>query len=391
MKKVTQSITAILIALLVVGCGGNGAGTGSGSNTNVAFRDVPLTTTQINALKAGDRAFAMVERESGIVFVPITLGNRYTAGANDYLTFKDSDAKFGFGDSGSPILTPDGHTIGALSGSYGGDNVLITPADKMLSAVGRQASASNQSFQTKLAWFGVGVSDRAVNEFKESNIHFIDAGPTSQAHAATRGGPGFELIAGRSMAVVPFDGPLVKMFAIGTLTHDLNKNESVGFGHPLNWDGSPFNGMPVSPARVVAFVRDPFWGSFKLAVPAGEFQGGIAQDRNTGILVERTRETQWINLVVNANGRSTTHRVCRLDDMNFQSLFVANGLDSVAQLMFDNGNPGWHETNITLTFANNETMTLEPGFYNWAFAGYDVWSAIADHWLHTVRVEITIN
>lgn len=379
------------LAIALTGCGGNGGGTTTSPNRT--FLDLPATAGELATLKAGDKAFAMVEREDGIKFVPITLGNTYVSGSDLFYTFKSPERDFGFGDSGSPIVLPNGKTIGALSGSFGGDNVLITPIDKMLSAVGRgQANASDQSFQTKLAWFGVGMSDRAVNKFKESNIHFIDAGPTSQAHAATRGGQDFELTAGKSMAAVAFDGPLVQMFAIGTLTHNLNENEAIGFGHPLNWDGSPFNGMPVSPARVVAFVKDPLWGSFKLAVPTGEFEGGIAQDRSKSVLINRSLVTQWVSLTVITNSRATTHRICRFDDLRDQELFLAEGLGSVVPRLFDQSNLGLRETVVKMYFHGGKTLTLEPAPYDWSRnASYDIWAAIADQWSNVHKVEITIN
>jgi hypothetical protein len=67
------------------------------------------------------------------------------------------------------------------------------------------------------------------------------------------------------MAAVLFDGPLVSLYAVGTVTHAIDAGQMVAFGHPLFWDGQPAFPMPVTPARVVQFVNAPVFGNFKLA------------------------------------------------------------------------------------------------------------------------------
>ena len=383
----------------------------SDNSSNVSFLDQAMTQSEIDALNPGDPAYAMVDRENGIWMVPITLGYRYTIGSSDYLTFKDDDLKFGYGDSGSPILNSEGKTIGALSGTYGGNNIVITPISAMLTSVGinnlaalaavsRSSSLQGAGIeQHKLAWFATGVDAEGKSMLRSAGIPVSDFDPrlllsngavayVPKAAAVAM----YSVAAGHSMAVVPFSGPLVNIFAIGTATYTIDNDKIIAFGHSLNWDGQPTFNMPVTPAKVVQFVRDPLYGSFKLAVPVGEIMGGIVQDRSNGILISRAANIDWIELKINAGGATTTHRVCRLDDQDLLASFIGSGLNSVVRDQFDVAYPGDRQTSITVTYIGGSTNTTDLGLVNWSGSGgFTVWYSVVNEISTVNKIEITVN
>lgn len=382
-------------------------------NANVSFLDQAMTRSEIDALNPGDPAYAMVDREDGIRMVPITLGYRYTIGSSDYLTFKDDDLKFGSGDSGSPILNSEGKTIGALSGTYGGNNIVVTPISAMLTSVGSGTLAAviavgrKSPFQAagivenKLAWFATGVDAEGKSMLRSAGIPVSDFDPRPVLSngagayvpkAAATDITTYSVAAGHSMAVVQFSGPLVNIFAIGTATYTIDNDKIIAFGHSMNWDGQPTFNMPVTPAKVVQFVRDPVYGSFKLAVPVGEIMGGIVQDRSNGILISRNANIDWIDLKVNAGGVTTTHRVCRLDDQHLLASFIGSGLNSVVQDQFDVASPGDHQTSITVSYIDGSTNTTDLGLVNWSGSGgFTVWYSVMNNISTVNKIEITVN
>ena len=379
----------------------------------LTFLDQAMTQAEIDALQPGDPAYAVVDREDGIRMVPITLGHRYTTGSSDYLTFRDDNAQFGYGDSGTPILNFEGKTIGALSGTYGGDNIVITPISAMLASVnsGTLAAVATVSRgsslqgagieQNKLAWFATGVDAEGKNMLRSAGIPVSDfdlrpvlsndAGAYAPQTAATNAIT-YSVAAGHSMAVVPFSGPMVNIYAIGTATHTIDNDRIVAFGHSLNWDGQPTFNMPVTPAKVVQFVHDPVFGSFKLAVPVGEIMGGIVQDRSKAILVSRTANVSLVELKVNAGGSTTTHRVSRLDDQDMLASFIGSGLNSVVRGQLDVAYPGDRQTSITVTHTDDTTTTSDLGMVNWSGSGgWLVWDFVMPVFSTVNKIEVTVN
>jgi len=395
MKRLLLSLWFVAVSVVLSGCGGSQS---DNNGSKVTFLDQAMTQAEIDALATGTPAYAMVEREDGIKLVPITLGARYTLGSSDYLTFKDSDRQFGSGDSGSPILNMEGKTIGALSGSFGGDNIVITPISTMISAVGSVSSASTSSagIKNKLAWYATGVSPAGQEKLRNAGIPISDY-DTRQvtkkaAKTAALADTTYALAPGRSMAVVPFDGPIVSLFAVGTVTHAIDADQMVAFGHSMNWDGQPTYSMPVFPAKIVQFVRDPVFGSFKLAVPVGSVQGGIVQDRSSAIMVSRTAKVEWVELKVNAGGTSTTHRACRLDNLNFQAQLMAVGLDGIVQGQLNIGSPGVFQTSIKITYSDNTTALIDLGSVDWSYyGGWMIWNYVAPELSRISKVEITLS
>jgi hypothetical protein len=376
------------------------------------FLDQAMTQTEIDSLQPGDPAYAMVDREDGVRMVPITLGHRYTSGSNDYLTFKDDSAQFGSGDSGAPILNSGGKTMGALSGTYGGDNIVITPITAMLTSVGsgtlaaaaavsRSASLQGAGIeQNKLAWFATGVDAEGRTMLRSAGIPVSDLDPqlalsnAARAYApqAAANAMTYSVAAGRSMAVVPFSGPRVNIYAIGTATHAIDTDRIIAFGHSLNWDGQPTFSMPVTPAKVVQFVHDPVYGSFKLAVPVGEIMGGIVLDRSKGILVSRTANVSLVELKVNAGGSTTTHRVSRIDDQGLLGSFIGSGLTSVVRGQFDIAYPGDHQTSVTVTHIDSTTTTTDLGMVSWSGSGgWQVWDVVMPVFSTANKIEVTVN
>lgn len=361
----------------------------------VTFLDEAATQAEVDAVVAGDRACALVDREEGLRLVPITLGVRYTSGTNDFLTFRDPDLLFGRGDSGSPILGLDGKTLGALSGSFGGDNVLVTPMPAMRAALGGGAPAAGSAGRDSLSWFASGVpaSRRAI--LRGAGIPLLDldmpgaSAPTLQKGALTAQASAPALAPGRSVAIVPFDGPLVRLFAIGTATHAVDADHLLALGHPLSWTGQPAHSWPVYPATVVQFVHSPL-GSSKLAVPAGAIAGGVVQDRSSGIAISRAAQFARVELVVSANGSTTSHHFSLSGEASLDfGLFLA--IDSVVAAHFDVGAPGRHPTTLVATSADGMTSTLDMGSVDWTQSGaLPIWFAVGTELATTRKLEITV-
>jgi hypothetical protein len=392
-KRWRMPILPMICLSLLLGCGSSG-GSGSSSSFNGNFLDQAMTSSEIDVLSTGDHAYAMVERENGIEYVPITLENRFTVGSEDYLTFKDPEHNFGAGDSGSPILNPEGKTIGALSGTFGGDSIAITPITSMLAAVGQSPApsvAGVSSIQNRLVWFASGVNAAGRDLLRNAGIPVVDyavqPAPQMTAAKAAVSSPTYTVEAGHSIAVLPFSGPLVNIFAIGTATHRIDADNLVAFGHSMNWDGEPAYAMPVTSARVVQFVNDPVSGSFKLAVPTGAIAGGIVQDRSSAILISSTANVRPVSLIVNAGGTTTTHQLYR---SSMDPNLFTTGLFSIVCDQLDNGSPGTFQTTMTVTYDDDTTNTYDMGQYYWSGYDYSLWSAISSDFSRITAVEITL-
>lgn len=402
MKKVAiLSIAAVLAAttILIAGCGGSGTSLGNGGGTTtINFQNIALSTAQIDALQPGTTIYAMVDRENGIVFKPVKLGNRYTAGSDDFLTFVDDNRQFGPGDSGSPMLTADGKTIGALSGSFGGNNVLITPIDRMLNTVHR-SPASGSQVNNQLVWIASGFSAEDKAKLRQAGYRIPDIDPSRASMAPSgRGGSGWDIGAGKSLAVMYLDGPLLQFFAVGSATHAKTKNELLAFGHRDWWTGQLTHPTPVRPARVVQFVNDPVFGSFKLAVPVGDVEAGLTADRASGVLIDRGATINRLELVIRANGAETTHWVSRIDNAQFggMSQYFSAGADRIITTMFDSRNLGLFTVEAEITTGGATSVTVL-GPYEWtpAYAqgspGSDAWMAMQPTIDDTSKVVFTVN
>ena len=74
----------------------------------------------------------------------------------------------------------------------------------------------------------------------------------------------------------------ITVAGIGTTTF-VCEGKAVAFGHPFNWTGDTT--MSVHAADTITIVKDPIFGSYKLANIA-ESVGTLTQDRLAGIVAE---------------------------------------------------------------------------------------------------------
>ena len=391
MMKITRLPWCLVLLVVIAGCGDNRSAV-TPTLDAPPFLDVAMSQDEIDALKPGDPAFAMVEREDGIHFEPIVLGRQYDDGNQHFLLFKDPQLRFGIGDSGSPILGQNGKTIGALSGSLGGDSVTITLITNMLAAMD-PGQRTTTGFRDDLAWYAIGLSKIQRQRLRDAGIpvNDFDVEPLMSS-PLTKGDSRRSVAAGRSMAVVMFEGPLASVYMAGTVTHAIDENEMIAFGHSIWWWGALDRALAAKPALVVQFVNDPPMENAKLALPVGEVEGGITQDRYYGILFDRNADVDGVDIVVNANGDTTTHRIYHLDSIDHESSVFLVGLDSIVHKMFDGSQPGSFPTNVTITWGDESTSTVELGGVDWAGGALSVWYGIdgAADFYNMKRLEVTL-
>jgi hypothetical protein len=220
-----------------------------------------------------------------------------------------------FGASGSPVYLSDGadqKLVGAIAfGLAGGGSTLagVTPAEDMvelldlsagsLSAQARTAVRLPRSLALRAAartglsvvqvssltrlktpFAMSGLNDRALRRVQQAidrqNLPLIPYVGAS-ASADDGGGPA-DLGAGDSFAAAASLGDITSA-GIGTTTF-ICDGQAVAFGHPFDFGGATT--LAARAADTITIVRDPVWGSYKLANVA-ENAGVVTQDRLAGI------------------------------------------------------------------------------------------------------------
>ena len=219
------------------------------------------------------------------------------------------------GASGSPVFFRSGgrdKLAGAIAyGLAGGGSTLagVTPAQDMedlldlgaepasastvkvpTALAARMAAASGLSI-TQIASFSrlktplsaSGLTDRGLRQMQAAidrqGLPFIPYMGSSASNNPTS--PPGSLRAGDSFAAAMSLGDIT-VAGIGTTTFVCN-GRAVAFGHPFNWTGDTT--MAVRAADTITIVKDPIFGSYKLANVA-ESVGTLTQDRLAGIVAE---------------------------------------------------------------------------------------------------------
>ena len=224
----------------------------------------------------------------------------------------DASGGLWFGASGSPVFVRSGgedKLAGAIAyGLAGGGSTLagLTPAEDMddLLAGGAETSAAT-SLKVSRALAGrmaeetglsiaetgtltrlktplsaSGLNDRGLRRMQAAidrqKLPFI-AYMGSSATTTLPPMPG-RLRAGDSFAAAMSVGDIT-VAGVGTTTFVCD-GQAVAFGHPFNWTGETT--MSIHAADTITIVKDPIFGSYKLANIA-ESLGALTQDRLAGI------------------------------------------------------------------------------------------------------------
>jgi len=222
------------------------------------------------------------------------------------------------GASGSPVFFRDPRTwefklAGAIAyGLAGGGSTLagLTPAEDMDALLdlgedvrpaaarirvppglaARMAAASGLSVtqtasltRLKTPLSASGLTDRGLRQLQAAidrqGLPFIPYMGSSASNNPQN--PPGRLRAGDSFAAAMSLGD-VTVAGIGTTTF-VCEGRAVAFGHPFNWTGDTT--MAVRAADTITIVKDPIFGSYKLANVA-ENVGTLTQDRLAGIVAE---------------------------------------------------------------------------------------------------------
>src|SRR5512139_2923100 len=217
------------------------------------------------------------------------------------------------GMSGSPVYAEDGRLIGAVAYGFSGSSKLagITPAAAMYDVLTKDSSPADSaaadktkvklpaSLRRKVTARGLvsaraassgltvlplprsvsGLSGRrvkAINDMLAENGSDVRLVQTSAASG--QAGAADEVVPGGNFGVLQSYGTITRG-GIGTTTAVCD-GRALAFGHPFFAAGQ-VKFASVS-AKALAIVKDPIFGSYKLAAPGG-VTGTVTQDRFAGI------------------------------------------------------------------------------------------------------------
>jgi hypothetical protein len=213
------------------------------------------------------------------------------------------------GMSGSPVYAEDGRLLGAVAYGFAGTTPVagVTPAAAMHAlkdGVGRRGAQRAVEVPDRLGRRLVASGDVSAREAGKGLVRLPTPvavsglqGVTQMNKAATRLGIDdtrfFRAGSASAAAVTPEEAGIepggslgssmsygdFSTVGVGTVTMVCGE-EVVGFGHPMNWDGSTT--MTMHGARTVYIQEDRSWVPFKVANPTGPV-GTIDQDRLAGI------------------------------------------------------------------------------------------------------------
>lgn len=171
--------------------------------------------------------------------------------------------------------------IGAdLSGAATTVKVPPRLAARMAEAAGLSVTQTATMSRLKTPLSASGLTDRGLRQMQAAidrqNLPFIPyMGSSASSNPPPTPAP---LRAGDSFAAAMSAGD-VTVAGIGTTTF-VCEGEAVAFGHPFNWTGDTT--MGIRAADTITIVKDPIFGSYKLANIA-ESLGTLTQDRLAGI------------------------------------------------------------------------------------------------------------
>ena len=153
-------------------------------------------------------------------------------------------------------------------------------AMRMSAASGLSITLTATMSRLKTPLSASGLTDRGLRHMQDAidrqGLPFITYMGSSASNNPPS--PGARLRPGDSFAAAMSLGD-VTTAGIGTTTYVCN-GEALAFGHPFNWTGDTT--MSIRAADTITIVKDPVFGSYKLANIA-EGLGTLSQDRLAGI------------------------------------------------------------------------------------------------------------
>jgi hypothetical protein len=171
-------------------------------------------------------------------------------------------------------------TIGAERAAPASFKVPNRVAARMAAATGLSVTQTAAMTRLKTPLSASGLTDRGLRHMQNaierqglSLIPFMGSSASNNPPPPTA-----RLRAGDSFAAAMSLGD-VTVAGIGTTTF-VCEGKAVAFGHPFNWTGDTT--MAIRAADTITIVRDPVFGSYKLANIA-ESLGTLTQDRLAGI------------------------------------------------------------------------------------------------------------
>ena len=196
---------------------------------------------------------------------------------------------YGLAGGGSTLagITPAEDMAALLSGGGGGSARAATRiavpralAFRMAQAAGVSVAQVSALTRLKTPLSASGLTSRGLARMQQAidrqGLPFIAYGGSSASHGPPSNG---SLRAGDSFASAMSLGD-VTVAGIGTTTF-VCQGQAVAFGHPFNWTGETT--MAARAADTITIVKDPIFGSYKLANVA-EGVGTVTQDRLAGIV-----------------------------------------------------------------------------------------------------------
>ena len=263
-----------------------------------------LKFSELDYLKRGDTLKIRLNRQNEIVEeFTIYFEGLYHYQTDRYIFCRTpSNLPIGEGDSGSPILTPDGKIIGTLAlGFFDNDNQFAATAIEDVMAVDSSNKPGpydhlGESTEIGLSYFALGFKK---DFFSKNNAYYTQEGHNkfkyyqTDQNASTKSAGQSSLsniIPGNSIAVMFVTGDVVQMGAIGTASF-IKDNKIWAFGHPLN-DEKPAR-IPVYSVDMTTLMVTHYADAqstsnpYKIGVPTNNLIGTLTGDQEKGILIDK--------------------------------------------------------------------------------------------------------
>ncbi|MGE5806199.1 MAG: hypothetical protein ACM34M_10435 [Ignavibacteria bacterium] len=266
--------------------------------------DVPssiFTYSEMSSLQRGTIMKLRVNREDYQVWeVDVVFDALYREGSERLiLCHTPSVFPIGAGDSGSPLLTPEGKVAGILCyGYYGNSNDFAARAiEDVINIDGSTAaSGSNSGLFTVIQplYITTGLNKEAAERYP--SIKSLIEKSTITKENPVQNKQGFFktsqnlTIQGSSIAIIYVSGDFVLAGAVGTISYFLNE-KIYAFGHEY----LTFAAAPAYLASAKSFISS-YDRSIKMAEPSNELVGSFVKNHYNGILIDRNAVPQVVKL-----------------------------------------------------------------------------------------------
>ncbi len=200
-------------------------------------------------------------------------------------------------------------------------------------------------------------------------------------------------------AVPPIPGgavgaPMIRgdwdLSAVGTITY-VDEQNILGFGHPFYGMGSM--NVPATGAEVhTVFASSEF--SFKMASPTEEI-GALVEDRQSGIVIDRTTRAPMIPLVIRSRnggtGREQTFNLEVMDDPILTPELILISLFNALETAEATTDDLTVQVRVEVALQSGRTILLEDRFHNgrtgaFSMESFDPFLALTDNPFEIVRI-----